>query len=224
MKFLDHPFDRFADRRAAGEMLANHLQEYRGRNPLVLAIPRGAVPLAKVIADRLDGELDVVLAHKFGAPFDPEYALGAVDETGWAYLTPYTETNEAGRSFIDEEKSVQVAMLQRRRAQYTPHRPPVDPNGRIVIVVDDGIATGATMIAALHAVRSRGPAELVCAAPVGAAESIALIKDAADKVVCPHAIEDLDSIGRFYRDFRQVEDEEVIHILAEAGARRRPSP
>lgn len=223
MKFFDHPFDRFADRTAAGEMLASHLQEYRGRNPLVLAIPRGAVPLAKVIADRLDGELDVVLAHKFGAPFDPEYALGAVDETGWAYLTPYTETNEAGRSFIEEEKAVQIAMLRRRREQYTPHRPPVDPKDRIVIVVDDGIATGATMIAALHAVRSRGPAELICAAPVGAAESIALITDAADKVVCPHAIEDLDSIGRFYRDFRQVEDDEVIRILAEAGAKQHPS-
>lgn len=224
MKFFDHPFDRFADRTQAGEMLASHLQEYHGRNPLVLAIPRGAVPMAKVIADRLDGELDVVLAHKFGAPFDPEYALGAVDETGWAYLTPYTEANEAGRSFIEEEKAAQIAMLRRRRVQYTPHRPPVDPKDRIVIVVDDGIATGATMVAALHAVRSREPAELVCAAPVGAAESVAMIKDVADKVVCPHPISDLTSIGRFYRDFRQVEDEEVIRILAEAGARQHPSP
>lgn len=217
-------FDRFADRTEAGDILAQQLQAYRGRNPLVLAIPRGAVPMAQVIADRLGGELDVVLAHKFGAPFDPEYALGAVDETGWTYLTPYTEADEAGRSFIDEEKAAQIAMLQQRRAHYTPHRPPVDPKGRIVIVVDDGIATGATMIAALHSVRSREPAELICAVPVGAADSIARVEEVADKVVCPHALADLDSIGRYYRDFRQVSDDEVIRILAQAGKRHRPSP
>lgn len=214
-------FEQFADRIEAGEILARHLQEYRGRNPLILAIPRGAVPLAKVIAERLDGELDVVLAHKFGAPFDPEFALGAVDETGWTYLSPYAQEYAAGSNTIQEEKTRQVEKLRARRAQYTPHRPPVDPQDRIAIVVDDGIATGATMIAALHAIRSRKPAELICAAPVGALQSIDLIKPVADKVVCARAVSDLFSIGRFYRDFRQVEDEEVIDILAQAARHHR---
>lgn len=217
------PHDSFANRTEAGEMLARQLDEYRGRNPLILAIPRGAVPLAKVIADRLGGELDVVLAHKFGAPFDPEYALGAVDETGRTYLTPYTKAHEADRRFIKEEKAHQVEILKKRRAQYTPHRPPIDPKGRIAIVVDDGIATGATMIAALRAVRAGKPAELICAAPVGALDSIEHIKPVADKVVCVHAVSDLSSIGRFYRDFRQVDDDEVIEILTEAGSRQKPS-
>ncbi|HJV84379.1 MAG TPA: phosphoribosyltransferase family protein [Noviherbaspirillum sp.] len=213
-----HLPDQFDDRVQAAKMLVQRLEKYRGRHPLVLAIPRGALPMAKVLADELDGELDVVLVHKFGAPYDPEFALGAVDETGWTYLTPDAEQYGASRSYVQEERQRQLEVLKQRRARYTPCRPPIDPKGRIVIVVDDGIATGATMIAALHATRAREPAELVCAVPVAALDSLEYVKPLADKVVCILPLIHMGSVGRYYRDFRQVEDEEVIRILSQAGA------
>lgn len=211
--------DQFADRIEAANLLAARLQEYRGRNPLVLAIPRGAVPMAKVIAESLDGELDVVLVHKFGAPYDPEFALGAVDEHGWTYVAPHAHAYGIDSPQLRQEQERQIEMLRKRREQYTPYRPPIDPNGRIAIVVDDGIATGATMIAALHAVRAKNPAELVCAIPVAAQDSLDVISPLADKVVCLNASRHMGSVGAFYRHFQQVEDAEAIEILSQAGRR-----
>lgn len=216
-----HFHDQFEDRIQAATLLAERLEHYRGRNPLVLAIPRGAVPMGKVVADALGGELDVVLVHKFGAPYDPEFALGAVDETGWTYITPDAQRYGADSRYVAEEKQHQLEVLKRRRAQYTPCRPPIDPKGRIVIVVDDGIATGATMIAALHATRAREPAELVCAVPVAALDSLEYVKPLADKVVCLLPLTLMGSVGRYYRNFRQVEDEDVIDVLTQAGAGKR---
>ena len=216
-----HLLDGFDDRIQAAGLLAQRLEAYRGRHPLVLAIPRGALPMAKVLADRLAGELDVVLVHKFGAPYDPEFALGAVDETGWTYLTPDAGLYGASGEYVQEEKQRQLEVLKQRRAQYTPCRPPIDPKGRIVIVVDDGIATGATMIAALHATRARAPAELVCAVPVAPLDSLESVKPLADKVVCLLPLVHMGSVGRYYRDFRQVDDEEVIRILSQPGAGQR---
>ena len=211
-------FTTFADRTEAAEALASRLMNYRGQNPLVLAIPRGAVPMGKIIADRLNGELDVVLVRKLGAPFNPEFALGAVDETGWVHLNrPIDEEDEAS-AFIAEEKARQLELMRERRARYTPSRPPIDPAGRIAIVVDDGLATGATMIAALHAVRARNPAELVCAVPVAAPESLASVQRFADRAICVHTPENFYAVGQFYRHFSQVEDEEVVRILDAAGA------
>lgn len=209
--------DQFADRIEAAELLAMRLQEYRGRNPLILAIPRGAVPMAKVIADNLEGELDVVLVHKFGAPYDPEFALGAVDENGWIYVAPHAHVYGIDSPKMQQEQSRQVQMLTKRRDQYTPYRPPIDPKGRIAIIVDDGIATGATMIAALHAVRAREPAELICAVPIAASDSLDTIRPLADKIVCINASAHMGSVGAFYRHFQQVEDEEVIEILSHAS-------
>jgi predicted phosphoribosyltransferase len=209
----------FTDRADAARQLAAALSAYRGMRPLVLAIPRGAVPMARIIADALDGELDVVLVRKLGAPGNPELAVGAMDETGWVYVAPWADAEGAGADYLEREKARQMATLRRRRAEYTPGRAPIDPAGRTVIVVDDGLATGATMIAALHAVRAREPARLVCAVPVGAPSSIEKVRPYCDEVVVLHAPELFHAVGQFYRVFDQVEDDEVIALL-NAAARR----
>ena len=205
---------RFDSRADAAAQLAAALAHYRGRQPLVLAIPRGAVSMGRVLADRLGGELGVVLVRKLRAPFSPEFAVGAIDETGWAFVSEHAASAGADEAYLEREKAVQLETLRKRRAQYTPARAPIDPQGRTVIVVDDGLATGATMIAALHAARARNPARLVCAVPVAAADSLEKVRPYADEVVCLAVPEDFYAVGQFYRDFSQVEDEEVVALLA----------
>jgi predicted phosphoribosyltransferase len=212
----------FMSRADAARQLAAALAEYQGRNPLVLAIPRGAVGMGRILADALDGELDVVLVRKLRAPFNPEFAVGAIDETGWAHVADHAAAAGADDAYLAREKAHQLGVLRERRQLYTPARPPIDPAGRIVIVVDDGLATGATMIAALHAARARQPQRLVCAVPVAAPESLAAVRPHADEVVCLDAPPYFHAVGQFYRDFRQVGDEEVVALLAEAGAPARP--
>jgi predicted phosphoribosyltransferase len=166
----------FESRLDAARRLAQALGAYKGRNPLVLAIPRGAVAMGAEIARLLEGELDVVLVKKLHAPGSPEFAVGAIDESGWTYIAPYAASAGADQAYLAREKDAELALLRRRRAQYTPARAPADPAGRVAIVVDDGIATGASMIAALHAVRAKQPARLVCAVPVAPAESLEQIR------------------------------------------------
>ncbi|HUJ26445.1 MAG TPA: phosphoribosyltransferase family protein [Myxococcales bacterium] len=210
----------FHSRLDAGMRLAKALEAYRGRNPLVLAIPRGAVEMGAVIAEALGGELDVVLVRKLRAPSSPEFAVGSVDETGWTYIADHAAQAGADQAYLASEKAEQLELLRRRRAQYTPARPPADPRGRVAIVVDDGIATGASMIAALHAVRAREPARLVCAVPVAPAESLEQIRPYADEVLCLETPADFYAVGQFYRHFAQVEDEAVVKLLARHGAKR----
>lgn len=210
----------FQSRLDAARQLARALAAYSGRNPLVLAIPRGAVGMGKIIADSLGGELDVVLVRKLRAPFSPEFAVGAIDESGWAYIAEHAQAAGADAVYLEQEKQTQLETLRRRRAQYTPARPPLDPKGRIVIVVDDGLATGASMIAALHAVRARQPQWLICAVPIAAPDSLERVRPLADEVVCLAAPEHFRAVGQFYAEFAQVEDEEVIGLLEQSGKSR----
>ena len=205
----------FENRAEAGQMLASRLDKYRGQHPLVLAIPRGAVPMGRIVADALDGELDVVLVRKLRAPQNPELAIGSIDEADTVYLDPDTRDlwNEA---YLETEKKTQLETLRRRRQMYEPAGSPIDAAGRVVIVLDDGIATGSTMIAALRAVRARHPAKLIAATGVASAEALRLIRGEADEVVCLETPEILYAIGYHFRDFSQVSDEDVVATLRDA--------
>ena len=203
----------FRDRIQAAEQLAVALAAYRGQHPLVLAIPRGAVPMARLIAERLKGDFDVVLVRKLRAPGQPELAIGSVDESGWTYTAPFAASTGADAQHIEAEKRRQLETIRQRRAQYTPLRAHIKPAGRTVIVVDDGLATGATMIAALHGLRQQKPAKLVCAVPVAPPDTLEKVRTMADEVVCLETPEWFQAVGQFYQDFQQVEDEEVIALL-----------
>lgn len=203
----------FADRLDAADKLATALAAWKGSNPLILAIPRGAVPMGAALATALAGELDVVLVHKLGAPGNPEYAIGAIDESGWFFVA---DPNAADEAWLQRERAYRLEQLRQRRALYSPGRPPADPGGRIAIVVDDGLATGSTMLAALHAVHSRAPARLICAVPVAAQDSLKRVGRHADETVCLYAPRDFQAVGQFYARFDQVEDDEVIACLRRA--------
>lgn len=201
----------FKNREEAGRRLAQTLAAYRGRNPLVLAIPRGAAVMARIIADELDGEMDVVLVRKLRAPGQPELAIGAIDEHGHAYLTGYASPSHVSDAYLEQEKRTQLDVLKRRRASY--HRSAADPRARVVIVVDDGIATGSTVMAALKFLRGKKPARLIVAAAVAPPDTVERLQDFADEVVCLATPVDFGAVGRFFEDFREVGDDEVVSLL-----------
>lgn len=208
----------FADRMDAGRKLAAVLMQYKGRKPVILALPRGGVPVAAEVARALGAPLDLLLVRKIGVPMQPELAMGAVVDG----TNPLTVRNDsviamAGISdeTFEEVRSRELAEVARRHKCYLGGRPPIAIEGRTAIVVDDGIATGATTRAALRALRLRHPAHLVLAVPVAPIEAVDAMREEADDVVCLESYADFAAIGLFYRDFRQLEDADVIRILAE---------
>jgi predicted phosphoribosyltransferase len=202
----------FENREHAARLLARRLGAYyKNKNPLVLAIPRGAIGMAEIIADVLGGEMDVVLVHKLGAPGQPELAIGAIDETGNVFLSGYGLDIDG--AYLEAEKRAQLEVLRKRRARYTPSRGPIDPHDRIVIVVDDGIATGSTMTAALRAIRRSKPKKLVGAVAVASPSAARAMSREADAIVCLDVPAEFYAVGQFFEDFSQVSDEEVTAIL-----------
>jgi putative phosphoribosyl transferase len=211
----------FRDRKDAGERLAAQLLPFKDRTPVVLALPRGGVAIGFEIARLLGAPLDIVLVRKIGVPWQPELALGALADCGGGAPEIFIDERmvkalDIPPDYVREETARQLIELERRRQIYCAGRPPVEIAGRIAIVVDDGIATGATMRVALRAVRRQGPAHLVLAAPVAAAETLAALAGDADETVCVAAPEGLGAIGYYYEDFHQMSDEEVADLLARA--------
>jgi predicted phosphoribosyltransferase len=213
---------RFVDRRDAGRQLAQQLAALKLERPIVYALPRGGVPVAAEIAAALGAPLDLVLVRKIGAPRQPELAVGAVVDGE----TPERVLNEdiarqtgATDEYIEEVCARELAEIERRRGRYLGSRPRADPRGRTVIVVDDGIATGATAIAALRALGRRGAARRVVAVPVAPPDTLARLRAEADEVICLMQPREFWGISDFYVDFHQLEDDEVTRALGAAAAR-----
>lgn len=207
----------FKDRPDAGRKLAQALSSYKGEKVVILALPRGGLPVAAEVASHLNAPIDLILVRKIGVPAQPELAMGAVVDGS----SPLIVRNEdvialAGiseaefKAVCDEE----LAEIERRRLRYLGSRERIDVTGRIVIVIDDGVATGATTRAALRATRMRNPKKLVLAVPVAPTDTLALMRKEADDVICLEDHEYFGAIGFYYSDFRQISDQEVIDILA----------
>lgn len=208
----------FRNRIEAGRKLAKALASYKDQHPVVLALPRGGVPVAAEVAKVLDAPLDLILVRKIGVPFQPELAMGAVVDGP----TPLTVRNPdivalggVSDAEFDQVRDKELAEIERRRARYLGGRAHPELKDRTVIVVDDGIATGATTRVALQAARAREPRRLVLAVPVAPTDTLKALSAEADEIVCLEDHEDFGAIGYFYDDFQQVSDEEVIKLLAE---------
>jgi putative phosphoribosyl transferase len=204
----------FKDRRHAGELLAEKLTLYQNKNPLILAVPRGGVSVAKPILDRLGGELDLMITRKIGAPFQPELAIGAVTGDGFLLLN-HRLVKQLGvpPAYIEQAAEAERAEIQRRLKLYRQERPLVALNARTVLLIDDGVATGFTIKVALRSIRRHQPVELVLAVPVGPPEVLSELRVEVDQLYCLESPHYFSAVGRFYRDFTQVSDTEVMEIL-----------
>ena len=209
------PIDRpFADRREAAMQLSERLSEYSARFPVILGIPRGGIVIADTISNELQADMDVVLTRKLGAPGNPELAIGAISEHGEILIDHrIARSVGADEDYIEREKDKQLGEIEKRRERYRSALSRIPLPGRTAILVDDGVATGATMRASLWAARAEGAAEVVVAVPVGAPDAIEMLRDEADQIVCLLVPEYLYAIGQFFLDFRQIDDQEVMDIL-----------
>lgn len=210
---------RFSDRVEAGEKLADILMKYKDEDPVVLALPRGGVPVGFEVAKALEAPLDVVLVRKIGVPWQPELALGALVEGN----PPTVVLNDdvvaqtgVGRDFITAEAARQEVEIERRRKAYVGDRALVSVEGKTAIIVDDGIATGATMRAVIDAVKMGKPKRTVLAVPVGPPGPTDALRGKADEVICLYSPESFGAVGLYYEDFTQTTDDEVIELLHQA--------
>jgi putative phosphoribosyl transferase len=210
----------FATRKQAGLRLADRLAHLRDQRPVVIALPRGGLPVAAEIAGRLDADLDLLLVRKIGAPMQPELALGALVD-GDPPVASWNETVIAqvgvSQAEIDSIVKVERAEIERRRKAYLGARQRISPAGRLVILVDDGIATGATARTALRALRQQGARRLVLAVPVAPRDVVKALQREADDIYCLESPDPFGSVGTHYQDFHQLDDAEAIAILDAAG-------
>ena len=207
----------YANRREAGDALATHLGAYAGRaDVIVLGLVRGGVPVAARVASALRAPLDVLVVRKLGVPWAPEVAFGALGPGGVAVHNPEVESRLSPADVADVVDA-EGDELVRREAAYRAGRPPLELAGRIAIIVDDGLATGATARAAVAVARGLGAASVVVAVPVGAADSVRLLQAEADEVICPLIPNHFGAVSRFYRSFPQTSDDEVITLLSKGS-------
>jgi predicted phosphoribosyltransferase len=213
----------FKDRSDAGRRLAAELARYKDQRPVILALPRGGVPVAAEVASAMNAPLDLILVRKIGVPFQPELAMGAVVDGGAPLIVRNPNVIQAAGIDELDFKTVcnrELAEIERRRRRYLGSREYLEVTGRTAIVIDDGIATGATTRAALQATRRRKPRTLVLAVPVAPTDGLVALREEADEVVCLEDHADFGAIGLYYSDFHQISDEEVIKILRRLPARQ----
>ncbi len=204
---------RFRNRQDAARRLAEELKHFDLHDPVVLGVPRGGVETAAVLAEQLGAEMDVVLARKLRHPWQPELAIGSISESGEAYLNAHARSAAITPEYLSSEQQLRSAELEQRRALFRQVRPAVPLEGRSVILTDDGIATGSTMWAALAVIQAQRPGEIILAVPVAPPDRLKPFLGQCDHVVCPLRPKSFLSIGQFYEDFEQVDDERVCELL-----------
>lgn len=214
----DSPHTRLADRRDAGRQLAEQLLPLSDENPIVVGLPRGGVPVADEVASALEAPLEILAVRKLGAPHNPEYGIGAIAEDGTRVLDAEAlSTLGIDGGALESIVARETAELRRRVVAYRRDRAPMRLQGRTVVVVDDGVATGVTDTAALRAIRHQKPARLILAVPVCAPDSAARLCEETDAIVCLVVPPNLCGVGQWYRDFAQVSDHEVVATLRKRG-------
>lgn len=216
----------FDNRRHAGEALAKVLQHYADQSPVIYALPRGGLPVAAEVARQLNAPLDLILVRKLGAPRQPELAIGAIVDGAAPTLILHHDIMRqlnVSEDYIEAVKQKALAEIERRRIFYLKDRPPISPKGKTAIIVDDGLATGATMEAAVKAARQKGPRRLIIAAPVAPADTIDHLRTLADEVICLKTPTPFWSVGGHYRNFPQLTDDDVVQCLNELMAKPRQS-
>ncbi len=205
--------EKFIDRLEAAHMLAAELEHLRGETPLILAIPRGAVPMAKVLATELEGDLDILLVHKIGHPKQPEYAIGSVNESGHVFISDQESSEFLGEETLESLAQAEVAHLQIKRSLYTPFRGPIDVRGRTCVIVDDGIATGSTLQAAINTLREQDAGRIIVAAPVASRQAMEILRREEIELCVLRVPHHFFSVSSHFEKFDQVEDSEVIALL-----------
>lgn len=204
----------FEDRRQAGEKLAELLTQYKGQQPLILAVPRGGVAVAEPVWETIGGELDLIITRKLGAPYQPELAIGAVSSDGFVMVNEnLTSRLNITEDFVKEAAENEQKEISRRLNLYRGSRPLPEVNQRLVILIDDGVATGYTLLAALRSLQEKRPARLVLAVPVGPPDTLDKLEREVDDLVYVKAPGNFAAVGQFYRRFDQTSDREVVEIM-----------
>ena len=221
LRIISDSSESFSNRVEAGKLLARELEKFRYKNVVVLGIPRGGVIVASEIARAFGAGLDIALAHKLGVPGNRELAVGAICEDGMLFVNKTVASHVgADDRYIEHEKTCQLQEISHKVQLYRSILPKLSLEGRIVIITDDGVATGATMQAALWAIRQEKPKKLVLALPVGPQDTVTKLSEDADETICLTTPPFFEALGRFYREFGQVEDEQVLQILEQESKRR----